>query len=136
MKKLFTITLIAGMVGLLSAQQAEVEREVKVTKDTTEVMVNVSNDRVDVSHEVTVTRNDTMQVRVLNQVRVKNAGDTTQVRTQLQKRLRLRDEDGDGIPDSLQLRKRIRENKKMERKERSQKPEIPNMERNKYRGRN
>lgn len=136
MKKLFTITLIAGMAGLLSAQQAEVEREVKVTKDTTEVMVNVSNDRVDVSHEVTVTRNDTMQVRVLNQVRVKNAGDTTQVRTQLQKRLRLRDEDGDGIPDSLQLRKRIRENKKMERKERSQKPEIPNMERNKYRGRN
>jgi len=136
MKKLFTITLIAGMVGLLSAQQAEVEREVKVTKDTTEVMVNVSNDRVDVSHEVTVTRNDTMQVRVLNQVRVKNAGDTTQVRAQLQKRLRLRDEDGDGIPDSLQLRKRIRENKKMERKERSQKPEIPNMERNKYRGRN
>jgi len=136
MKKLFTITLIAGMVGLLSAQQAEVEREVKVTKDTTEVMVNVSNDRVDVSHEVTVTRNDTMQVRVLNQVRVKNAGDTTQVRTQLQKRLRLRDEDGDGIPDSLQLRKRIRENKKVERKERSQKPEIPNMERNKYRGRN
>jgi len=136
MKKLFTITLIAGMVGLLSAQQAEVEREVKVTKDTTEVMVNVSNDRVDVSHEVIVTRNDTMQVRVLNQVRVKNAGDTTQVRTQLQKRLRLRDEDGDGIPDSLQLRKRIRENKKMERKERSQKPEIPNMERNKYRGRN
>ncbi|RKY98529.1 MAG: hypothetical protein DRQ03_02125 [Candidatus Hydrothermota bacterium] len=136
MKKLFTITLIAGMAGLLSAQQAEVEREVKVTKDTTEVMVNVSNDRVDVSHEVTVTRNDTMQVRVLNQVRVKNAGDTTQVRTQLQKRLRLRDEDGDGIPDSLQLRKRIRENKKVERKERSQKPEIPNMERNKYRGRN
>ncbi|MCD6131165.1 MAG: hypothetical protein J7J61_03560 [Candidatus Hydrothermae bacterium] len=136
MKKLFTITLIAGMAGLLSAQQAEVEREVKVTKDTTEVMVNVSNDRVDVSHEVTVTRNDTMQVRVLNQVRVKNAGDTTQVRAQLQKRLRLRDEDGDGIPDSLQLRKRIRENKKMERKERSQKPEIPNMERNKYRGRN
>jgi len=136
MKKLFTITLIAGMAGVLSAQQAEVEREVKVTKDTTEVMVNVSNDRVDVSHEVTVTRNDTMQVRVLNQVRVKNAGDTTQVRTQLQKRLRLRDEDGDGIPDSLQLRKRIRENKKVERKERSQKPEIPNMERNKYRGRN
>ena len=136
MKKLFTITLIAGMAGLLSAQQAEVEREVKVTKDTTEVMVNVSNDRVDVSHEVIVTRNDTMQVRVLNQVRVKNAGDTTQVRAQLQKRLRLRDEDGDGIPDSLQLRKRIRENKKMERKERSQKPEIPNMERNKYRGRN
>ncbi len=136
MKKLFTITLIAGMAGLLSAQQAEVEREVKVTKDTTEVMVNVSNDRVNVSHGVTVTRNDTMQVRVLNQVRVKNAGDTTQVRTQLQKRLRLRDEDGDGIPDSLQLRKRIRENKKVERKERSQKPEIPNMERNKYRGRN
>ena len=136
MKKLFTITLIAGMAGLLSAQQAEVEREVKVTKDTTEVMVNVSNDRVDVSHEVTVTRNDTMQVRVLNQVRVKNAGDTTQVRTQLQKRLRLRDEDGDGIPDSLQLRKRIRENKKVERKERSQKPEIPNIERNEQRGRN
>ena len=136
MKKLFTITLIAGMAGLLSAQQAEVEREVKVTKDTTEVMVNVSNDRVDVSHEVTVTRNDTMQVRVLNQVRVKNAGDTTQVRTQLQKRLRLRDEDGDGIPDSLRLRKRIRENKKIERKERSQKPEIPNIERNEQRGRN
>jgi len=136
MKKLFTITLIAGMAGVLSAQQAEVEREVKVTKDTTEVMVNVSNDRVDVSHEVTVTRSDTMQVRVLNQVRVKNAGDTTQVRTQLQKRLRLRDEDGDGIPDSLRLRKRIRENKKIERKERSQKPEIPNIERNKQRGRN
>jgi len=136
MKKLFTITLIAGMAGVLSAQQAEVEREVKVTKDTTEVMVNVSNDRVDVSHEVTVTRNDTMQVRVLNQVRVKNAGDTTQVRTQLQKRLRLRDEDGDGIPDSLRLRKRIRENKKIERKERSQKPEIPNIERNEQRGRN
>jgi len=136
MKKLFTITLIAGMAGVLSAQQAEVEREVKVTKDTTEVMVNVSNDRVDVSHEVTVTRSDTMQVRVLNQVRVKNAGDTTQVRTQLQKRLRLRDEDGDGIPDSLRLRKRIRENKKIERKERSQKPEIPNIERNEQRGRN
>ena len=134
--KLFTITLIAGMVGLLSAQQAEVEREVKVTKDTTEVKVNVSDDRVNVSHEVSVTRNDTMQVRVLNRVRVKNAGNTTQVRTQLQNRLRLRDEDGDGIPDSLRLRKRIRENKNIERKERSQKPEIPNMERNKYRGRN
>lgn len=136
MKKLLAITLIAGMAGILSAQQAEVEKEVKVTKDTTQVVINVSNKRVNVSHEVTVNREDTMQVRVINQVRVKNAGDTTQVRTQLQERLRLRDEDGDGIPDSLQLRERVRENRKAERRERSQKPETPIMDRNKYRGRN